>query len=247
MFNCRTQDIDTVISDVHGADLELLIDKLSGKLQKLQQISTVHHVFYLLGIPEKASKYTWIFTSILSSEMLLQIEQLLSRTKVVSIFATADKKLLHSVVKVRDNGVQISAMETSLPYLYMLRQLQSSYLTAWSELCSSRGMCQQLASMKPRQFIQKYFNPGITARRKMATSFMLIVYRSSSADDYVDLQLPDVGDQADDTDQLGPVSSTVSAIMSTVDNNGDSITVVPTVVITKTVSTLNFTEATTGF
>ena len=75
---------------------------------------------------------------------------------------------------------------------------------------------------------------------------MLIVYRSSSADDYVDLQLPDVGDQADDSDQLGPVSSTVSAVMSTVDNTGDSITVVPTVVITKTVSTLNFTEAMIG-
>ena len=28
----RTEDIDTVISDVHGHDLELLIDKLSGIL-----------------------------------------------------------------------------------------------------------------------------------------------------------------------------------------------------------------------
>ena len=27
----RTKDIDTVISDVHGKHLEMLIDKLSGK------------------------------------------------------------------------------------------------------------------------------------------------------------------------------------------------------------------------
>ena len=28
----RPQDIDTVISDVHGKDLEMLIDKLSGEI-----------------------------------------------------------------------------------------------------------------------------------------------------------------------------------------------------------------------
>ena len=55
------------------------------------------------GIPEEASQYTWIFTSILSSEMLLKIEQLLTRTKVVSIFATQNKALLHNAVKVRDS------------------------------------------------------------------------------------------------------------------------------------------------
>ena len=33
------------------------------------------------GLAEPASQYTWIFTSILSSDMLLRIEQLLSRTK----------------------------------------------------------------------------------------------------------------------------------------------------------------------
>ena len=54
------------------------------------------------GIPEEASQYTWIFTSILSSEMLLKIEQLLTRTKVVSIFATQNKALLHNAVKVRN-------------------------------------------------------------------------------------------------------------------------------------------------
>ena len=34
-----SEDIDTVISDVHGHDLDLLIDKLSGKEESLMAIT----------------------------------------------------------------------------------------------------------------------------------------------------------------------------------------------------------------
>ena len=34
----RSEDIDTVISDAHGQDLELLIDKLSGEILTLNLI-----------------------------------------------------------------------------------------------------------------------------------------------------------------------------------------------------------------
>ena len=46
---------------------------------------SIHLSIYLsiyLGLSGPASQYTWIFTSILSSEILIDIEQLLSRTKV---------------------------------------------------------------------------------------------------------------------------------------------------------------------
>ena len=165
--------------------------------------------------------------------MLLRIEQLLARTKVVSIFATADKRLLHNAVRVKDNSVEITAMETALPYLYMLRQLRTAYMEAWQDLCGGRrGRCQALMKLKPRQFIQNYFNPSISAHRKTPISFMLIVYRSSAAEDYLDVEIP--GD-------TGPGdSSSVSAVMATVEDNGS--TVVPSVVITQTLATLNFTE-----
>ena len=121
--------------------------------------------------------------------MLLKIEQLLTRTKVVSIFATQNKSLLHDAVKVKDNAAQISAMETSLPYLYMLRQLHLAYLEAWRDLCQSeRGKCPELSDLPPWQ--PKYFNPSISARRKTPVSFMLIVYRSSEVEDYLDLEIP---------------------------------------------------------
>ena len=55
-----------------------LTTSCSFKYNKLTNVDDRDFV----GIPERASKYTWIFTSILSSEMLLRIEQLLSRTKV---------------------------------------------------------------------------------------------------------------------------------------------------------------------
>ena len=185
------------------------------------------------GIPEKAGQFTWIFTSILSSEMLLQIEQLLARTKVVSIFATADKRLLHNAVRVKDNAVEITAMETALPYLYMLRQLRTAYREAWQDLCGGRrGRCRALMRLKPRQFIQTFFNPSISARRKTPISFMLIVYRSSAAEDYLDVEIPGGDTGPGDT-------STVSAVMATVE---DGSTVVPSVVITQTVATLNFTQ-----
>ena len=162
--------------------------------------------------------------------MLLQIEQLLARTKVVSIFATADKRLLHNAVRVKDNSVEITAMETALPYLYMLRQLRTAYLEAWQDLCGGRrGRCRALQRLKPRQFSQTFFNPSISARRKTPISFMLIVYRSSAAEDYLDVEIPDTG--PGDT-------STVSAVMATVEDNGG--TMVPSVVITQTVATLNF-------
>ena len=187
------------------------------------------------GVPEEASQYTWIFTSILSSDMLLQIEQLLTRTKVVSIFATQNKKLLHNAVREKDNASQISAMETSLPYLYMLRQLHLAYLEAWRDLCHSvRGKCDGLSSLEPRQFINNYFNPSIKARRKTPVSFMLIVYRSSAVEDYLDLEIP--------TERVEG-TSTVSAVMSTVESDGS--TMVPSVVITQTVSTINLTESNT--
>ena len=164
--------------------------------------------------------------------MLLQIEQLLARTKVVSIFATADKRLLHNAVRVKDNSVEITAMETALPYLYMLRQLRTAYLEAWQDLCGGRrGRCRALQRLKPRQFIQTFFNPSISARRKTPISFMLIVYRSSAAEDYLDVEIPDTG--PGDT-------STVSAVMATVGDNGG--TMVPSVVITQTVATLNFSQ-----
>lgn len=211
---CRSRDVDTVISDVHGHSLHMLIDKLSG-------------------MPERAARYTWIFTSILSSEMLLKIEQLLTRTKVVSIFATADKKLLHQAVKVKDNAAQISAMETALPYLYMLRQLQTAYMTAWQQLCGQEiGRCGKLSKLSPRQFIQTFFNPSISARRQTPISFMLIVYRSSAVDDYLDMEIPPSGEA--EADQ-------VQAVMATVEPDG--VTVVPSVVITQTVSTINLTNA----
>ena len=186
------------------------------------------------GIPGEASQYTWIFTSILSSEMLLKIEQLLTRTKVVSIFATQNKALLHSAVKVKDNAAKISAMETSLPYLYMLRQLYLAYLEAWLDLCDGRrGKCERLAALQPSQFIQTYFNPSIKARRKTPISFMLIVYRSSAVEDYLDLEIPIEREDLTST-------STVSAVMSTMQEEAG--TIVPTVVITQTVSTINLTE-----
>ena len=186
------------------------------------------------GIPGEASKYTWIFTSILSSEMLLKIEQLLTRTKVVSIFATQNKSLLHDAVKVKDNAAQISAMETSLPYLYMLRQLHLAYLEAWLALCEGRrGKCEPLAALPPSQFIQTYFNPSIRARRKTPISFMLIVYRSSAVEDYLDLEIPTEREDLTST-------STVSAVMSSLQEEAG--TMVPTVVITQTVSTINLTE-----
>ena len=88
-------------------------------------------------------------------------------------------------------------------------------------------------------------------RRKTASSFMLIVYRSSSADDYVDLQIPDddqvVEDgEVEDVESKGETrdTSTVSAVMATVEQStdGSTITMVPTVVITETVSTINITH-----
>ena len=166
--------------------------------------------------------------------MLLKIESLLTRTKVVSIFATQNKKLLHNAVRVKDNASQISAMETSLPYLYMLRQLHLAYLQAWRDLChSERGKCGRLSALEPRQFINKYFNPSISARRKTPVSFMLIVYRSSAVEDYLDLEIPTEREEG---------TSTVSAVMSTVE---DGSTMVPSVVITQTVSTINLTESNT--
>ena len=171
--------------------------------------------------------------------MLLRIEQLLSRTKVVSIFATADKKLLHQAVRVKDNSAQISALETSLPYLYMLRQLQSAYTTAWSHLCAGeRGVCGDLAQLSSRQFIQKFFNPSIRERRKTPISFMLIVYRSSAVDDYLDMEIPATGHGDDDTGDHD--DHAVQAVMATVEPDGN--TVVPSVVITQTVSTINIAE-----
>ena len=167
--------------------------------------------------------------------MLLKIEQLLTRTKVVSIFATQNKALLHNAVKVKDNAAQISAMETSLPYLYMLRQLYLAYLEAWVALCDGRrGKCESLAALQPSTFIQTYFNPSIKARRKTPISFMLIVYRSSAVEDYLDLEIP--------TEQEEAASSTtaVSAVMSTMQEEAG--TILPTVVITQTVSTINMTE-----
>ena len=116
----------------------MLIDKLSGERNIKGDANRFINSLLWSGIPGEASQYTWIFTSILSSEMLLKIEQLLTRTKVVSIFATQNKALLHSAVKVKDNAAQISAMETSLPYLYMLRQLYMAYLEAWLDLCEGR-------------------------------------------------------------------------------------------------------------
>ena len=196
--------------------------------------NSLYKTIIITGIPENAGKFTWIFTSILSSEMLLRIEQLLARTKVVSIFATADKRLLHNAVRVKDNAVEITAMETALPYLYMLRQLRTAYLEAWQDLCGGRrGRCRALQRLKPRQFIQTFFNPSISARRKTPISFMLIVYRSSAADDYLDVEIPGGDTGPGDT-------STVSAVMATVEDNGS--TMVPSVVITQTVATLNFTQ-----
>ena len=153
-----------------------------------------HH--FLTGLPEPASQYTWIFTSIISSDMLLNIEQLLSRTKVLSIFPVKNKKLLRATVKMKDNASQIYAMETSLPYLYMLRQLQQSYVDAWENLCQGkRGKCEKLSNLDPRKFIQTYFNPSITRRRKTPMSYMLIVYRSSSAEDFVNVEVISCRDQ----------------------------------------------------
>ena len=62
---------------------------------------------------------------------------------------------------------------------------------------------------------------------------MLIVYRSSAADDYLDVEIPGGDTGPGDT-------STVSAVMATVEDNGS--TMVPSVVITQTVATLNFTQ-----
>ena len=138
-------------------------------------------------------------------------------------------------MKVKDNAAQISAMETSLPYLYMLRQLYLAYLEAWAQLCGGqRGKCERLAALQPSSFIQTYFNPSIKARRKTPISFMLIVYRSSAVEDYLDLEIP--------TEQEEAASSTtaVSAVMSTMQEEAG--TILPTVVITQTVSTINMTE-----
>ena len=122
--------------------------------------------------------------------MLLSIEQLLSRTKVLSIFPVKNKKLLRATVKMKDNASQIFAMEASLPYLYMLRQLQQSYVDAWDDLCQGRrGKCDALLQLEPRSFIQRYFNPSIAVRRKTPMSYMLIVYRSSSAEDFVNVEV----------------------------------------------------------
>jgi len=209
------KDIDTVISDVHGKVLEILIERLSG-------------------LPEPASQYTWIFTSILSSDMLLRIEQLLSRTKVLSIFPVKNKKLLRATVKMKDNASQIFAMETSLPYLYMLRQLQQSYVAAWENLCQGkRGKCEKLSNLDPRRFIQTYFNPSITTRRKTPMSYMLIVYRSSSADDFLDVEIPEEKDWT---------TTTVKAVFSTVAKGTSK----PRVVITETVSTINIDDWTSS-
>ena len=80
---------------------------------------------------------------------------------------SADKRLLHEAVRVKDNSAQIAAMEAALPYLYMLRQLRAAY----------RGACPALLRLPARQFLQTYFNPSIARRRDTAISFMLIVYR----------------------------------------------------------------------
>ena len=177
-----------MISDVHGKDLEVLVERLSGTSGAALNDSSQE--FMSEGLAEPASQYTWIFTSILSSDMLLRIEQLLSRTKVLSIFPVKNKRLLRATVKMKDNASQIFAMETSLPYLYMLRQLQQSYVDAWEHLCDGkRGKCEELANLNPRRFIQTYFNPSITRRRKTPMSYMLIVYRSSSAEDFVNVEV----------------------------------------------------------
>ena len=144
-------------------------------------------------------------------------------------------------MKVKDNAAQISAMETSLPYLYMLRQLYLAYLEAWAQLCGGqRGKCERLAALQPSAFIQTYFNPSIKARRKTPISFMLIVYRSSAVEDYLDLEIPS---EREEEEEVSSSSSTVSAVMSTMQEEAG--TIVPTVVITQTVSTINLTESST--
>ena len=91
---------------------------------------------------------------------------------------SADKRLLHEAVRVKDNSAQIAAMEAALPYLYMLRQLRAAYRGAWRRLCGGgRGACPALLRLPARQFLQTYFNPSIARRRDTAISFMLIVYR----------------------------------------------------------------------
>ena len=107
-----------------------------------------------------------------------------------------------------DNASKITAKETSLPYLYMLRQLHLAYLEAWRDLCQSeRGKCPGLSDLQ-------YFNHSISCRT-------------------LELEIPAESEEG---------TSTVSAVMSTVD---DGITMVPKVIITQTVSTINLTEANT--
>ena len=62
------------------------------------------------------------------------MENLLSRTKVISIFPVKNKKLLSATVKMADNRNQILAMETALPYIHMLRLLKESYQQVQQEL-----------------------------------------------------------------------------------------------------------------
>ena len=69
---------------------------------------------------------------------------------------------------------------------------------------------------------------------------MLIVYRSSAVEDYLDLEIPS---EREEEEEVSSSSSTVSAVMSTMQEEAG--TIVPTVVITQTVSTINLTESST--
>ena len=91
----------------------------------------------LAGVSAAAASYSWIFTSLLSSDMLVQVspsscssssssssssyswlppqvEQLLARTRVLSIFPVSNRRLLRATVKMKDNAAQVGELITGL-------------------------------------------------------------------------------------------------------------------------------------
>ena len=68
------KDIDTLIADIHGKDLEVEVNLLRMTEYALSLPLVQELVARLSGLASPASRFSWIFTSLLSSDMLVQVK-----------------------------------------------------------------------------------------------------------------------------------------------------------------------------
>ena len=107
-------------------------------------------------------------------------------------------------------------------------QLQTAYTAAWTSLCRpAPGACPALVSLAPAQFVQKYFNPSLEQAAASPASFMLIVYRSSRAEDSIDVEIPD-----EEVDNVKTETET-----TTIENRETTTTLMTTTSTTTTTTT----------